>query len=102
MSENEQLAADLLNFLREQIRWVADFPQQARIRMEHGIQSIMFEVSLDARDTGKFIGRYGAVVDSIRTLLTAYGRKRGVNVYLQVLENRRRPVDHAAANTSAA
>jgi predicted RNA-binding protein YlqC (UPF0109 family) len=89
LQENDELTQELLNFLNTQIKWIAEYPEHARIRTEHGTNSTIIEIKMDPRDTGKIIGRHGAVIGSIRTLINGYCRRHGRNVYLQVLEARR-------------
>jgi len=89
-----ELTEDILEFLNMQIRWITEFPEHARIRVEHGTNSLIVEIKADPRDTGKLIGRNGLIISSIRTLVNAYCRKTGHNVYLQVLEAKRSRTTH--------
>jgi uncharacterized protein len=56
--------------------------------VEHG-GSTVYELRLDPSDVGKIIGRQGATINAIRSLLMAGSAKKGVRCSVEIVEDRK-------------
>jgi uncharacterized protein len=48
----------------------------------------VYELRLDAADVGKIIGRQGATINAIRSLLQAGSAKKGVRCSVEIVEDK--------------
>jgi predicted RNA-binding protein YlqC (UPF0109 family) len=73
-------------FLQFVVTRLVDRPDAVSLTpVENGKQTV-YELRLHPTDMGKIIGRQGATISAIRTLLQAGGAKQGVRCSLEVVE----------------
>lgn len=77
--------ADPDKLLRFLVTSLVDNPDAVSIEVKHEGESTTYEVTLDAEDVGKVIGRQGRVIKAIRTLVRAAGSSEGEHVDVEVL-----------------
>jgi predicted RNA-binding protein YlqC (UPF0109 family) len=77
--------ADPDKLLRFLVTSLVDNPDAVAIEVKHEGESTTYEVTLDAEDVGKVIGRQGRVIKAIRTLVRAAGSSEGEHVDVEVL-----------------
>jgi uncharacterized protein len=68
------------------IRSIVDNPDKVEVTELLGQNSVVVEVRVDQTDMGKVIGRKGNTANSIRTILTAAGKKMNKRCTLEILE----------------
>lgn len=75
-------------FLQFVVTRLVDRPDAVSLTpVENGKQTV-FELRLHPTDMGKIIGRQGATIGAIRTLLQAGSAKKGVRCSLEVVEEK--------------
>ena len=74
---------DFLNYV---VKRLVDRPDAVNIEpVDNGKQTV-YELRLHPTDMGKVIGRHGATINAIRTLMQAGSAKRGVRCTLEVVD----------------
>lgn len=61
-------------------------PESVRVREQQRGEETVVELSVDAEDRGRVIGRRGATAGALRTILSAAAARRGVRCHLEILE----------------
>jgi uncharacterized protein len=64
---------------------LVDMPDAVSIEVKETDDSVSFEITLDASDVGKVIGRQGRIIKAIRTLARAAGSTADKHVEVEVL-----------------
>lgn len=77
--------ADTEGLVRYLVESLVDTPEAVEINVTESGDTIRFEVSLDAEDVGKVIGRGGRIIKAIRTLARAAGSTEGRMVDVDIL-----------------
>jgi predicted RNA-binding protein YlqC (UPF0109 family) len=67
-------------------RELVDKPEQVSVVEVEGEQTLVLELRVAQSDLGKIIGKYGQVVNSIRTILKAVRTEEKKRVVLEVVE----------------
>ena len=75
---------DLAQFIVESL---VDHPDQVTVRETSTDNSVVVEVQVASSDMGRVIGKGGAVVNSIRSLLQVLAVKVNKRVSLEILED---------------
>ncbi len=65
---------------------LVDNPDKVQVTEIEGEKTIVIELRVDPAELGKVIGKQGRIARSLRTLLSAMGRKTGKRVVLEILE----------------
>ena len=73
-------------FLRYVIGQLVEFPDEVIITETEVEGTIRINVAMNKSDLGRIIGRGGHTIQALRTLLAAAADKRGVKVFLNILE----------------
>jgi len=74
---------DFLNYV---VKRLVDRPDAVNIEpVDNGKQTV-YELRLHPTDMGKVIGRHGATINAIRTLMQAGSAKKGVRCTLEVVD----------------
>ena len=60
----------------EVIRYLVEEPDEVRVNMTEGQNTIVFEIKVAASDLGFVIGKQGQNINAIQTLLNALGGRR--------------------------
>ena len=81
--------AELQAWIRCIVSGLVTVPQSVRVE-QVGVTgpTMLFALYLDERDLGRVIGRRGLVVQSLRSLVTVAGHRRGLQVRLEVPQAR--------------
>ncbi|ADO46068.1 conserved hypothetical protein [Hydrogenobacter thermophilus TK-6] len=65
---------------------LVDNPDHVNVVEIEGEKTVVIELRVDQRDLGKVIGKQGRIARSLRTILSAMGRKINKRVVLEILE----------------
>lgn len=86
MSKRKKVGAEtvesLRNMLLGMVQGVVDHPADVQVNIVPASYRLLAELHTSPSDVGQVIGKSGHVVDSIRSILSAYGGKHGVKVDL--------------------
>lgn len=82
-AESTQRAVDLVSTM---VFALVDHPDAVRVEPIEGSQCVIFEVSVEASDIRKVIGRRGRTADAIRTILSNLASKSKLTYHLEVIE----------------
>lgn len=74
---------ELLNFV---VKSLVDNPEAVMITPVERAGVTHFELRLDPGDVGKIIGRQGATIHAIRSILLMGSAKRGLRTTLEIVE----------------
>ena len=66
---------------------IVDHPEEVNVRIVEGEGITVLELSVAQSDMGRVIGKKGQNAISMRTLLSAAGKRSGKNVALEILES---------------
>lgn len=75
-------------FLDYVVKGLVDHPDDVRVNPVDRQGLIIYELRLHPDDVGKVIGKQGAMINSIRSLLQAGGAKKGLRCALEIVEDR--------------
>jgi uncharacterized protein len=64
---------------------LVDNPDEVAVEVKREGDDVTYEVTLNAEDVGKVIGRQGRVIKAIRTLVRAAGSVEGSHVDVEIL-----------------
>jgi predicted RNA-binding protein YlqC (UPF0109 family) len=78
--------SDLADLMRVFAEALVLHPESVRVREQRRGEETVVEVSVDAGDRGRIIGRRGATASALRTLLGAAAKRRGVRCHLEIVE----------------
>jgi len=70
------------------VKALVDYPEQVTCTEVTGTHSVILELSVARRDTGKVIGTKGVHADAIRRLIHAIGGKKRKRYVLEIIEER--------------
>lgn len=74
---------DFLNFV---VKRLVDRPDAVSVApVDNGKQTV-YELRMHPTDMGKVIGRHGATINAIRTLMQAGSAKKGIRCSLEVVD----------------
>jgi predicted RNA-binding protein YlqC (UPF0109 family) len=73
-------------FLEYVVKGLVQKPEAVRITPVNRAGLTVYELRLDPSDVGKIIGRQGATINAIRSLLLAGSAKRGLRCSLEIVE----------------
>lgn len=73
-------------FVEYVVKALVSNPDAVEVRRSVDDMGVLLELSVDAEDMGKVIGRGGATAKSIRTLLRVLGTKSDERVNLKIVE----------------
>lgn len=79
---------DIEQLVRSLVTPLVDVPEEVEItsdELEDG--SLLVEISCNADDAGKVIGRQGRVIKAIRTLCRAAGSRYGFHVEVELIDD---------------
>lgn len=78
-------STDTEALVRYLVTSLVDEPESVSVVVQETDDSITYEVTLDAADVGKVIGRQGRIIKAIRTLARAAGTSGDKQVEVEVL-----------------
>ncbi|MDV6376740.1 RNA-binding protein [Sporosarcina sp. P3] len=69
------------------VKPLVDYPDDVKVVAEEQSQRVVYQLSVNAEDMGKVIGKQGRVAKAIRTIVySAAGSHHGKKVYLDILD----------------
>ncbi|PIC71780.1 RNA-binding protein [Sporosarcina sp. P18a] len=69
------------------VKPLVDYPDDVKVVSEEQSQRVVYQLSVNAEDMGKVIGKQGRVAKAIRTIVySAAGSHHGKKVYLDILD----------------
>ncbi|AEE14615.1 RNA-binding protein (KH domain) [Thermodesulfobium narugense DSM 14796] len=77
----------MTDFLKITIKNLVEHPAEVLINESVEENSVFYEVYLKPEDVGRVIGRHGQIIDSIRQILKAVGKKKGINYFIEIKEH---------------
>ncbi|GKV64217.1 MULTISPECIES: KH domain-containing protein [unclassified Sporosarcina] len=69
------------------VKPLVDYPDDVKVIADEQSQRVVYQLSVNAEDMGKVIGKQGRVAKAIRTIVySAAGSHHGKKVYLDILD----------------
>ena len=75
-------------FLEYVIKNLVDHPDLASVTPVQNGSTTIYELRLDPDDVGKIIGRQGATIHALRSLLQVGSAKKGIRAVVEIVEER--------------
>ena len=75
-------------FLEYVVKGLVQKPEAVSVTPVERAGMMVYELRMDAADVGKIIGRHGATINAIRSLLLAGSAKKGLRCSVEILEDR--------------
>jgi predicted RNA-binding protein YlqC (UPF0109 family) len=75
-------------FLEYVVKGLVQHPEAVKITPVQGASMTVYELRLDPSDVGKIIGRQGATINAIRSLLLAGSAKKGLRCSVEIIEDK--------------
>jgi uncharacterized protein len=66
--------------------WLVDHPDEIEISEAEGERGPVLEISVNAEDIGKIIGKQGRIIRALRTVARAAAQRDGENVSVEVVD----------------
>ena len=86
MSKRNKISKETVESLRQMligiVQGVVDHPEDVHVNIVPASYRLLAELHTNVSDVGQVIGKSGHVVDSIRSIISAYGGKHGIKVDL--------------------
>ena len=76
-------------FLEFVVRGLVDHPEAATVTPVVKDALTIYELRMDPADVGKIIGRQGATINAIRSLLLAGSAKKGIRCSVEIVEDQK-------------
>ncbi|AWB10225.1 RNA-binding protein (KH domain) [Thermodesulfobium acidiphilum] len=76
----------MTDFLKITIKNLVEHPAEVLINESVEENNVFYEVYLKSEDIGRVIGKHGQIIDSIRQILKAVGKKKGINYFVEIKE----------------
>lgn len=86
---NSKMSKELQELLARVVKRLVDNPDEVELSEKEGSASLVIEVSTAEEDVGKLIGRQGANIGAVRTLIRSAAGKYRKRVYVEVKEPER-------------
>ena len=77
---------ELQKVIENLIKRLVSEPDQVEVKESRGEKTLVFEVSVAKQDMGKVIGKKGKTIESLRTIISAFGIKQNKRCLLQLVE----------------
>jgi len=75
-------------FLEYVVKGLVQKPDEVTITPVEQNGATVYELRMNADDVGRIIGKQGATINAIRSLLTAGSAKKGLRCSLEIIEDR--------------
>ena len=86
MTRRNKISRETIDSLRDMltgmVQGIVDNPDAVEVNVVPASYRLLAELHTKESDVGQVIGKSGHVVDSIRSLLSAYGGKHGIKIDL--------------------
>ena len=89
MPTNEEIKSEIINVFTLMIKALVDNPYEVKVTYWAGDKTTVYEINVDSSDLGRVIGKKGAIIGSLRTLLVAISSKYKHRSILELIEKER-------------
>jgi predicted RNA-binding protein YlqC (UPF0109 family) len=76
-------------YLEYVVKGLVQKPEAVTVKPVERGGTTIYELRMDPADVGKIIGRQGATINAIRSLLLAGSAKKGVRCSVEIVEDKR-------------
>ena len=76
-------------FLEYVVKGLVSKPEDVTVTPVERVGTTVYELRMDPGDVGKIIGKQGATINAIRSLLQAGSAKKGLRCSLEIVEDNR-------------
>ncbi|MBR0480540.1 KH domain-containing protein [Candidatus Saccharibacteria bacterium] len=88
-------------FVEYIVKTLVNNPDKVTVERTIDEKGVLLELTVDAEDVGRVIGRRGVTAQSIRTLLRALGTKNDARYNLKIVNTDNGEAAHSASSTPA-
>ncbi len=86
MGRRNKITREIIDSLKDvligMVSSIVDHPEKVEVNVVPASYRLLAELHTDGNDVGQVIGKSGHVVESIRSILAAYGGKHGIKIDL--------------------
>ena len=75
-------------FLEYVVKGLVQYPASVTVTPVERAGATVYELRMDPSDVGKIIGRQGATINAIRSLLQAGAARKGVRCSVEIVEDK--------------
>ena len=75
-------------FLEHVVKGLVQKPEEVSVTPVEQAGATVYELRMNPDDVGRIIGKQGATINAIRSLLTAGSAKKGLRCSLEIIEDR--------------
>ena len=75
-------------FLEYVVKGLVQNPEEVSVTPVEQAGATVYELRMNPEDVGRIIGKQGATINAIRSLLTAGSAKKGLRCSLEIIEDR--------------
>ena len=75
-------------FLEHVVKGLVQKPEEVSVTPVEQAGVTVYELRMNSEDVGRIIGKQGATINAIRSLLTAGSAKKGLRCSLEIIEDR--------------
>jgi predicted RNA-binding protein YlqC (UPF0109 family) len=75
-------------FLEHVVKGLVQKPEEVSVTPVEQAGATVYELRMNPEDVGRIIGKQGATINAIRSLLTAGSAKKGLRCSLEIIEDR--------------
>jgi len=77
---------EITEFVQNIVKHLIDYPEELTITQVEGEKGAVFEIRVNPADIGKVIGKRGATIQALRTILKNAGMRQGKRFILEILQ----------------
>lgn len=81
---------DLTDLFDIMINWMADKPDEAKLNIVEGDESVLIELTPAPEDAPHFIGKKGCMAASIRLILRTFSAKSKIKINFDIIDTKPR------------
>ena len=75
------------SFLESVVKGLVQNPEEVSVTPVEQAGATVYELRMNSDDIGRIIGKQGATINAIRSLLTAGSAKKGLRCSLEIIED---------------
>lgn len=77
---------EIKQVLEDLAKRLVDKPEQLTIKMNQGDQTVVYELRCARDETGKIVGKKGAMAEALRTILKSLSAKNRIRAVLEICD----------------